>query len=92
MAKILLSNSIWKDGKLYPVFKKTFNLLALTNQEYKQKQAAFPEKNGLSSIWLPFLDDFRNELFSPSMEFVTNLKAFIDIQKMVWVESKHLIA
>jgi hypothetical protein len=41
------SNSVWKDGRLIPHYRKPFDLLAVTNNVYKQKQAALPEKSDL---------------------------------------------
>jgi site-specific DNA recombinase len=50
------SNSTWKDGQLIPNYRKPFDLLAVTNVAYKQKQAASLEKSDLCSLWLPFTD------------------------------------
>ncbi len=47
------SNSIWKDGQLQPVYRQPFELLAVTNLEYRRKKAASPSENDLRSVWLP---------------------------------------
>ena len=51
--KIMHSNSVWKDGELRHEYRQPFDFIAKTNLEYKQKRAAFPEKNDPCPIWLP---------------------------------------
>ncbi|KAB0670085.1 recombinase family protein [Oryzomonas sagensis] len=53
LLKILHSNSVWKDGELVCSYRKPFDLLALTNNRHKQKQAGSSSETGLRSIWLP---------------------------------------
>jgi len=48
----VFSNSLWKDGKLYPVFRKPFDLIAVTNAEYKKEKAANWQKSDLSEFLL----------------------------------------
>ena len=47
------SNSVWKDGRLYPKYRQPFEILAVTNREYQQKKAAFASEHDLRSVWLP---------------------------------------
>ena len=54
--KIIHSNSVWKDGELRHEYRQPFDFITKTNLEYKQKRAAFPEKNDPCPIWLPVSD------------------------------------
>jgi hypothetical protein len=36
--RLILSNSVWKDGRLDPAYKKPFDFLAENNQMAKQKR------------------------------------------------------
>ena len=44
--RLVLSNSVWKDGRLEPAYKKPFDFLAENNQIAKQK-SRFANENGL---------------------------------------------
>ena len=54
--RLVLSNSVWKDDRLEPAYKKPFDFLAENNQMAKQKKAASRTKNGLFENWLPGRD------------------------------------
>jgi hypothetical protein len=41
------SNSTWKDSKLISVYRKLFDLLALTNTAYQKEKAVTSHKDGL---------------------------------------------
>ena len=56
LLKIVHSNSFFLDGKLNAIYRKPFDLLALTNTSYQQKKTASLAENGLSGIWLPIAD------------------------------------
>ena len=55
----VLSNSIWKDGRLHPNYRKPFDILAETNVAYQNKKAVFPVENGDFEFWLPSTDSNR---------------------------------
>jgi len=55
LLNFVCSNSIWKDGKLIPNYRKPFDLLAVTNVAYQKEKATFPSKSDLLDIWLPGL-------------------------------------
>jgi site-specific DNA recombinase len=55
----VLSNSIWKNGRLYPNYRQPFDMLAETNLAYQKEKAVSPQKNGLFDIWLPETDSNR---------------------------------
>ena len=71
----VLSNSIWKDGRLIPNYRKPFDLLANTNVAYAKEKAASTEKDGLFDIWLPVVDTFRTLFTSPPIEVKLTLEA-----------------
>ena len=50
LLKIVHSNSSWKDGTLFPNYRKPFDLLAVTNAEYNKKKAASCNKSDLFGI------------------------------------------
>ena len=49
-------NSTWKNGKLFPNFRKPFDYLVLANDAYKKEKGTFREKGALCSVWLPEQD------------------------------------
>lgn len=53
LLQTVYSNSEWKDGKILPSHRKSFDLLVLTNEEYKEKKAASSNESDLCSVWLP---------------------------------------
>jgi len=53
LLNFVLSNSIWKDGRLQPVYRKPFDLLVLANEEQKKKGSDPNRKSDPCSIWLP---------------------------------------
>ena len=53
LLKYVLSNSTWKDGKLTPIYKEPFDLLAISNISYQKQKAANKSFSGFSEIWLP---------------------------------------
>ena len=52
----VFSNSSWKDGILHPVYRKPFDLLAITNNSYQKEKAVSDKKDGFSTHWLPLKD------------------------------------
>jgi site-specific DNA recombinase len=56
LLNFVLSNSLWKDGKLIPNYRKPFDLLAVTNSAYQQKKATSCSESDLFDIWLPGTD------------------------------------
>ncbi len=59
LLNFVCSNSIWKDGKLIPNYRKPFDLLAVTNTEYQKQKATSSSENGLFDFWLPGTDSNR---------------------------------
>ena len=54
-----VSNSIWKHGRLTPIYRKPFDILAKTNQSYQSKKAVSGNENDFFDIWLPGTDSNR---------------------------------
>lgn len=59
LLNFVCSNSIWKDGKLIPNYRKPFDLLAVTNTAYQKQKATSSSENGLFDFWLPGTDSTR---------------------------------
>lgn len=49
----VFSNSTWKDGRLTPVFRQPFDMLANANASCEEKKAADKGASGLSEKYLP---------------------------------------
>jgi site-specific DNA recombinase len=56
LLQFVYSNSIWKDGRLHPRFRKPFDIIADTNLAYNKKKINSSMKNDLFSVWLPSTD------------------------------------
>jgi site-specific DNA recombinase len=67
LINFVCSNSMWKDGRLIPQYRKPFDLLAVANQSYQQTKATSPEESGLCPIWLPVLADLQTIAVSFSL-------------------------
>lgn len=67
LLNFVLSNSIWKDGKLIPNYRKPFDLLAVTNLEYQKQKATLQSENGLFDFWLPVSNPLHNPSRSPAV-------------------------
>jgi hypothetical protein len=65
LLNIVHSNLTWHRDHLVPEYRKPFDLLAVTNEAWRDKKAASPLEDGRPSIWLPFVDTFRTFLASP---------------------------
>lgn len=53
LLNFVLSNSIWLNGTLKPVYRKPFDMMALANREQKEKGPDPSWKSDPFSIWLP---------------------------------------
>ena len=61
LLNFVFSNSSWKDGRLTPVYRKPFDLLAVTNTECQKQKATSQSENGLFDFWLPGTDSNRRQ-------------------------------
>jgi len=61
LLKLVFSNSTWKGGKLYPIFRNPFNLIVVTNDEYQTKLATSRKKAANFDIWYPGPDSNRHD-------------------------------
>jgi hypothetical protein len=87
------SNSVWKDGRLIPNYRKPFDLLSVTNEAYQKKKAAFTSKDSLFDIWLPIGHDLRTivPVISVGYEPVNRKKLSIRKSKALNRPKKHII-
>ena len=53
------SNSVWKDGRLQPIYRQPFDMISENNIAYQKEKALFPKKKGLFEFWLPSTDSNR---------------------------------
>ncbi|MBM4300250.1 MAG: hypothetical protein FJ121_01785 [Deltaproteobacteria bacterium] len=51
LLNFVFSNSSWKDGRLSPVYRKPFDLLAVTNLAYQREKALSSAQEDLFDIW-----------------------------------------
>ena len=54
----LVSNCSWQDGELTAALRQPFDLIAETTAIDAKRKAAGEVSNGLSEIWLPFVDAY----------------------------------
>jgi len=54
------SNSTFAGGELAANFRKPFDMIAETNDEYRKKKATSPKKSGYFEIWRPQDNDLDN--------------------------------
>lgn len=59
LLQFVLSNSIWKEGRLIPVFKKPFDLIALSTSDQIKKWEEHLGKDADLDIWCAFVDAYR---------------------------------
>lgn len=56
LLNFVYSNSTWSNGQLNAIFRKPFDLLAVTSGQMKKEKAAFGFKGDPCSVWLPEQD------------------------------------
>jgi site-specific DNA recombinase len=59
LLNFVCSNSIWQHGRLYPEYRKPFDMIAEMNIAYSKKKAVFTKENDLFDFWLPSTDSNR---------------------------------
>jgi site-specific DNA recombinase len=52
----VVSNSVWRDGKIAPVWRQPFDMIALANESAQAVTVGQPPENGLNENWLPGRD------------------------------------
>ena len=62
LLNFVFSNSSWKDGRLSPVYRKPFDLLAVTNLAYQREKALSSAQEDLFDIWCRRPDSNRHRL------------------------------
>ncbi len=56
MLNCVYSNSTWSGGELAANYRQPFDMIAVTNDEYKKEKVTNPEKSDLFDIWRPRVD------------------------------------
>ena len=62
----VVSNSVWREGKIVPVWRQPFDMIALANESTQTETGGQPPANGLNQNWLPFVRNYRTFLASPA--------------------------
>src|ERR1700676_5332402 len=52
----VVSNSVWREGKIVPVWRQPFDMIALANESAQVQTGGEPPENGLNRNWLPGMD------------------------------------
>jgi hypothetical protein len=52
----VVSNSVWREGKIVPVWRQPFDMIALANESNATAGFAAPPESGLNRNWLPDMD------------------------------------
>jgi len=64
----VVSNSVWREGKIVPVWRQPFDMIAVANESQEAATAGSGPENGLNRNWLPFVGNYRTFLNSPSID------------------------
>jgi site-specific DNA recombinase len=56
LLNFVVSNSIWKGGKIVPVWRQPFDMIAVANKPTSDGSCGTELKNGLNENWLPGMD------------------------------------
>ena len=56
LLNLVCSNSVLACGEVTPNYRKPFDMIAVTTDEYKQKKVTNPKKSDLFDIWRPLPD------------------------------------
>ncbi len=84
----LTSNSVWKDGQIYPNYREPFAAIALMRAEAETKQAVSCEENGLRLVGRDFIASFRNFCLDPPVEMRLILNELHQLKKLVGAVSR----
>ena len=71
----VVSNSVWREGKIVPVWRQPFDMIALANESAQAEPVGQPPEAGLNQNWLPLVGDYRTFLTNPGtrLEELTSL-------------------
>ena len=62
-----------------PNYRKSFDMLALTNVAYQKRKATSRVKSGLSENWLPFVNEYRTLCTTPSPDVKVIFRQLIEV-------------
>jgi site-specific DNA recombinase len=52
----VVSNSVWREGKIVPVWRQPFEMIAFANESAQTETSGEPPEHGLNQNWLPGMD------------------------------------
>ena len=55
----VVSNSVWKEGKIVPAWRQPFDMIALANEPAQTENGSGLPGTGLNQNWLPFVGNYR---------------------------------
>jgi hypothetical protein len=55
----VVSNSVWLEGKIVPVWRQPFDMIAVANESAQAETVGELPEIALNANWLPSLDTFR---------------------------------
>ncbi len=80
LLNFLVSSGSWRDGELTAALRQPFDLIAETTAIDARRKAAGVASNGLSEIWLPYVDTYRTMCRTPEPEFKRVLEDVRDMR------------
>ena len=52
----VVSNSVWREGKIVPLWRQPFDMIAVANESQQAPSSSNGPETGLNANWLPFAD------------------------------------
>jgi hypothetical protein len=77
------SNSVWKDGQIYPKYREPFDTIALMGMRDETKQAVSTNENGLRLVGRGFIASFRNLCLDPPVEVIRIFNEFDRLRNLL---------
>jgi len=56
LLNFVVSNSVWKEGKIFPAWRQPFDMIALANESAQTVTVGELPESGLNQNWLPSQD------------------------------------
>ena len=56
LLNFVVSNSVWKEGKIVPAWRQPFDMIAVANEPKESDNHAYGPETGLNENWLPVVD------------------------------------
>ena len=75
----VVSNSVWKDGRIIPSWRQPFDMIAVANESERPVNPDDKPESGLNRNWLPGMGSYRTVLSNPSWEARQLLDTVFDV-------------